>query len=287
MASGMDNMRRLALRTLAIFALATPLAGCGMVGAVRDGGGSATPTTQSTPSTQPWQAPDGGVMVTCSDDSPFPADTVAGGGIQVHPEESEAIVAALADLKKMGGIDAPMPLRQADAEEVKWAVLWLDDATGEKAIGLLLAPSDSTGFSLETDWYVVLGRQDAQWRATSWHSKCGARPALAEGSTWAEIALSADTPTSDGTTVNLRVSEVECTGARDPDPFLAAEPVVVKTEEEITVYWTSQQIQGGADCPGNPWVERTLQLDQALGDRALLDGSTWPPTPVVLKNARG
>ncbi|WP_162148888.1 hypothetical protein [Arthrobacter sp. H20] len=281
----MDNMRRLTLSTLVIFALATPLAGCGMVGAARDGGSDATPTTQSTPGAQPWQAPDGGVMVTCSDGSPFPADTVASGGIQVDPKESEAIVAALANLKKMGGIDAPMPLQQADVEEVNRAVLWLDDATGEKALGLLIAPSNSTGFSLETDWYIVLGRQDAQLRATSWQSTCGARPALTEGSTWAEIALSPDTPTSESTTLNLRISEADCTGARDPTPFLATEPVVVETEDEVTVYWTSQQLQGGADCPGNPWVERTLQLDQALGDRTLLDGSTWLPTPVTLKPA--
>ncbi|GAA1117595.1 hypothetical protein GCM10009582_13530 [Arthrobacter flavus] len=78
---------------------------------------------------------------------------------------------------------------------------------------------------------------------------------------------------------------MDCTGARDPAPFLATEPVVVETEDEVTVYWTSQQIQGGADCPGNPWVERTLQLDQALGDRTLMDGSTWPPAPVTLKTA--
>ncbi|MBT2514120.1 hypothetical protein [Arthrobacter sp. ISL-30] len=87
--------------------------------------------------------------------------------------------------------------------------------------------------------------------------------------------------------MNLLVSEIECTGARAPDLFLAAEPVIVETDEEITVYWTYQQIPGDAACPGNPWVERTVHLDQNLGDRALLDGSTWPPTPVTIGDARG
>jgi hypothetical protein len=281
------DMRRLALTTLAIFALASPLTGCGTVGASPDrdeDGPIATP--QSTPITQPWQTPDGGVLVTCGHGPAFPAAMVAGSGIEVYPDEAAAIVAALADLKVMGGIDAPESLQQADAEEVKWTVLWSDDLSGEKTLGLLLAPSDSTGFSLDTDWYLILGRQDGQWRATSW-SECGARPALPEGSTWAQVALPVDTRTPDGATVNLLVSEIECTGARAPGPFLAAEPVIVETDEEITVYWTSQQVPGDATCPDNPWVERTLHLDQNLGDRTLLDGSTWPPTPVVIGDARG
>lgn len=285
MANGMDNMRRLTLSTLVILALATPLSGCGMTGATQDKGGDATPPPQSTPGAQPWQAPDGGVMVTCSDGLPFPADTVASGGIQVDPQETEAIFTALADLKEVGGIDAPMPLQQADVEEVNRAVLWMDDATAERSLGLLISPSNSADFSLETDWYVVLGRQGEQLRATSWQSSCSARPALTEGDMWATLALSPDTSTPEDKTVNLRVSEADCTGARDPAPFLATEPVVLETEDEVTVYWTSQLIQGGADCPSNPWVERTLQLDQVLGDRTLLDGSTWPPAPITLETA--
>jgi hypothetical protein len=34
------------------------------------------------------------------------------------------------------------------------------------------------------------------------------------------------------------------------------------------------------NCIGNPPTEMTLTLDEPLGDRALLDGSTYPPAPV-------
>lgn len=205
----------------------------------------------------------------------------ADGGIGVSADHAEEVVAALADLKQSAGMETPVPLQQANADEVEWAVLWWEETAAKETVGLLLAPPGSTVFSLETDWHLVLERQDGQLKVIAWGETCGARPALPADGAWAQIALPDRAPTPAGTTVNVLISERGCTGARDPEPFLAAEPVIVETDQEVTVYWTTDKVTEGATCPGNPWVERTLQLDRPLGQRTLQDGSTWPPAPVT------
>lgn len=232
-------------------------------------------------SSPPWHAPDGEVLIRCYHAPAFPASRVADGGLDVPAGTVEEIVTALAELKDEAGIDAPRPLQQAEADEVTWAVLWSDGSAGVETMGLLLASPGSTGFALDADSHVILERQDGRLRVTGSSDSCGARPALPAGSEWAQIALPDRTASPDGTSVDVLVSEVECTSARDPEPYLAAEPVIVETDEDVTVYWTTEEIAGGATCPGNPWVERTLRLDRPLGERELLDGSTWPHRPVT------
>ncbi len=56
--------------------------------------------------------------------------------------------------------------------------------------------------------------------------------------------------------------------------------MVVEAADAVTVYWTSDAIEGAAGCPGNPVVRRVVKLDQPLGNRELLDGSSWPAAPV-------
>lgn len=257
----------------------------------------ATPTeTAGTPSMvlggeQPWLTSDGDTLVSCSGDPFFPASLVDSGGLELSPEESEEIVAALAQMREDFGIDAPAPLQEAEAEDVPWLVLWQEDRGGDDYLGLLIAPAGSTEFSLATDDYATLHRQGDRWAANSWSGTCGARPAVPPEVSWVQLALPDDDDApADGTdqtaatvspgAVELLVSEVECTSARDPEPFLA-EPVVVESAESVTVFWTTEAVVGGADCPGNPWVARTINLEEPLGDRELLDGSTWPPTRVT------
>jgi len=82
-----------------------------------------------------------------------------------------------------------------------------------------------------------------------------------------------------GAQLDLLVSEVECTSARDPEPYLR-EPVIVETSQSVTIYWATEALRAAASCPGNPWVARTVTLEEPLGDRALRDGSGYPPVQV-------
>jgi hypothetical protein len=281
------NVRQPAPTLLAILAVGLSLSGCGTVrGMPEQAADSAALSAPIASTAQPWQATNGDVLVTCHDSPAFPASLAAQGGLEVQPGEAEEIVDALAHLKGMGGIDAPGPLQSVEAEQVKWAVLWWDSSSEGETLGLLVAPPGSTGFSLDSDESVTLEWQDGQWRASSWSGTCGARPVLPAYSAWAQIALPADATNPAGTSVDLLVSEIQCTSARDPEPFLA-DPVVVETDGTVTVYWTTEQMTGDATCPSNPWVPRTIQLKGPLGDRPLLDGSTWPPARVTVADPYG
>lgn len=121
-------------------------------------------------------------------------------------------------------------------------------------------------------------RRDGDGWTFAGSGDCQLRPLLDEGVSWAEVtAETALDPAASVLTVG--VNELSCTGSRDPLPFLR-DPVLIETEETVTVYWTSTPPEGAQTCPGNPTVSQKLSLDAPLGDRPLLDGSRWPPTPI-------
>lgn len=123
--------------------------------------------------------------------------------------------------------------------------------------------------------YAVLAQNDGQYSVEDWGA-CDLKPALKPGLGWAALSKASADPSSSVLTVD--VTEVDCTGGRDPSAFLQ-EPVVVETDESVTIFWATTESAGG-DCPSNPSVTRQLQLAEPLGDRTILDGSTWPATPL-------
>ena len=276
--------------------LLVAVAACGDQG---DGVAGPSAADDSATTTQagahPWLTADGDTLVTCSGDPAFPVSRVAEGGLEVTPETAEEILATLEQMKQDFGLDAPRPLQKAEADEVPWAVLWDEPAGDTDQIGILLAEPGTTEFDLHTDEYASLEWSGESWRASSWSGTCGARPLLPVDRSWAQVALpdapSAPSEATDqarstdqagataGGTIDLMVSEIDCTSGRDPEPFLG-EPVVIETAEAVTVYWTTERNTGDASCPGNPWVARTVTLGEPLGGHELLDGSTYPPQVV-------
>jgi len=116
----------------------------------------------------------------------------------------------------------------------------------------------------ETEWRVLVGDQK--------HSCSG----WGHGPSWdPESARPSRSWSAPGTAV----SKGACTSARDPAAYLH-EPVVVETADSLTVYWTSKMPEGAQTCPGEPSVTRTIEPSEPLGDRALLDGSRWPPVRI-------
>lgn len=219
----------------------------------------------------------GEVMLSCFGSGPEFAASAMEGGVTGVAGQAE-VVAALERLAAEAGIDAPMELQRADVADAEWIVLGsgTDEGTEELILGMgdwgANGPSGDGG-------YVILDRVDGGWRASGWGSGCGMAPVLAPGVSWAEMIATPEGMDPAATSLEVEVSERECASARNPEPFLN-EPVVVEREKTVTVYWTSDSPEGGQGCPSNPWVGRIVPLDQPLGDRALLDGSTWPPKPV-------
>jgi hypothetical protein len=110
---------------------------------------------------------------------------------------------------------------------------------------------------------------------------CRLAPAIEPDTTFLELTEPRDGLDRESTTLTVGVTEMACTGGRDPIPHLR-EPVVVESDDAVTVFWTTRSMsgRGGATCIGPRPSDATLQLDHPLGDRQLLDGSTYPARPV-------
>lgn len=241
------------------------LAGCGTTPAGTAGDGPRSPVVMV----------DGEVMLRCGRSGPGFAGSAMTGGVDVLADEAE-VEAALEDLVAEAGIDAPQALRGVDISDAEWIVLGKNDQ-GREELVLGVGEWGADGPGANGD-YVDLDRVDDGWQASGW-GNCNLEPVLAPDVSWVEIAGAPDGLDPAATSLAVEVNERDCSSGRDPEPFLR-EPVVVEGNEAVTVYWTSDTVEGDANCQGNPPVRQVIELDQPLGERALLDGSTWPPEPV-------
>ena len=217
------------------------------------------------------------VVLSCGSGDPKFAASAMEGGVSGLADEAE-VAAALESLAAEAGIDAPRELQGGgDIADAEWIVLGSEGDGASEELSVGVGHWDANGPSGNGE-YVILGRRGDGWRAVGW-GNCNLAPVLAPGLIWAEIAAPAAGLDRAEPSVTVEVNERKCTSGRDPEPFLN-EPVVVESEASVIVYWTSDSPKGVATCPGNPSVRRVVQLREPLGDRALLDGSTWPPKPV-------
>ena len=212
---------------------------------------------------------DGEVVVGCFGRTGWPVSVTADGIQGVFTDDDvRAIFAEMLELT-----DNPVDLASflPDGPDTEWRLLRVDGNRYEFGVGPWTADGPGPGGS-------ILNAED---RAGGWTwtggGGCEVKPLLEDGHMWLELhGKGLDRTASQPM---IEVNEVECTSARDPSPYLH-DPYVVETDESVTVYWTSTPPQGGQDCPGNPSVSRPLPLSEPLGDRELLDGSTYPPSPV-------
>ncbi|MGI8900266.1 MAG: hypothetical protein ACR2HA_04930 [Nocardioides sp.] len=260
-------MRSLVITASAAAAL---LAGCGsstvVDGATRDPVG----TNQAEDSTPVVAERD--PLVTCG--GPGFAVSAMSGGVDGLADRDE-VAAALERLVAEAGIDAPPALRDRDVDEAQWFVL--GDSGGVLTVATGRWNRNGPGPDGQVVW---LERIADGWDAAGWGG-CRLAPVAPPGRTWVEVTAQAPDLAPSATSVPVMVSERDCTGGRDPGPFLGT-PRVVEEAQAVTIYWASTPPQGAAECPGNPWVRRVLELQEPLGDREILDGSIWPPRPAVL-----
>jgi hypothetical protein len=219
----------------------------------------------------------GEVLVSCGNIRPAFAVSAMDDGVSGLADEAE-VAAALDGLRARFGIDAPRALQRRSAAEAEWKVLGGDPVDDPQR--LLVGVGHWAAATGTTDGqYVVLERTANGWQPSGW-GDCNLAPVLGEGASWAEIAAVSGGADPGSSTVEVLVSERECTSARDPSPYLR-EPVVIERDDTVTLYWTSDTPTGDQTCPGNPRVRRSVKLDRPLGTRAILDGSTWPPRPII------
>lgn len=94
----------------------------------------------------------------------------------------------------------------------------------------------------------------------------------------ADLAL-AEPPSPEARQIELEVYERVCAGGRPADGRVE----IVEQElsdEQLRLVVGVQRQDGDHTCPGNPPTPLIIQLDEPLGDRIVIDGSTLPPQPL-------
>lgn len=79
-------------------------------------------------------------------------------------------------------------------------------------------------------------------------------------------------------TIHALVNELACHGFSDPLERMN-EPRVLNDEEKTYIVLTADPLKGLAPCPGTPWVEFEIELDDPLPEGELYDAGIYPPRP--------
>lgn len=74
------------------------------------------------------------------------------------------------------------------------------------------------------------------------------------------------------TEIPLLIVEVECASGRDAVGRTRVE--VDYAEDAISIRALVQRLEGDQECPGNPPTPQTLELDEPIGNRELVNGAT-------------
>lgn len=239
------------------------------LGACGSGGGET-----SSPGSAPVTAVVKEARVSCGSEGPgWPISDMDGGIDSRH--DRPALTAALEAFVNEPRMMAPPILKSSPIEDAPWFVLTESDRSVTVATGHWNASGPVKDAGLLT-----FDRTDRGWRPDGYQD-CRAsslRPTLAPGLSWVEISTSGELDRA-STQPEVGLSELGCSGARDPRPFLR-KPSIVETDDSVTITWTSKASAGGPCGRFQPVTQR-VELSTPLGDRALLDGSHWPARPVI------
>lgn len=270
-------------RSLVPWVLAAITLACG-TGSPSEEGGDTAPGSRDG---APIRRIEGEVALTCGRDLAFPPSALEDGDPELMADEEltkeigELIEAFLRQVPegRESGVEAGGEWRilAGDRERREFTVAlgsWALDEAPAKGHRMHLERGGPTDLPWEPERLGV----DTDLHITSWGS-CTVEPVLSAEANWVDVHLPEDaTLDGDDREVPVRLRERACAGGRDPRSHLH-EPAVAYGEDAVVVYWTSEPLST-ATCPMNPFVDRTLELEEALGDRELRDGSVWPPRPV-------
>jgi hypothetical protein len=246
------------------------LAGCGS----HEGPGSASDESTGTAAyPSPLVTEGGELVVTCGGGTGFPVSVLPDGlpDVLTQPEAVQLFTDLLADPAYAG--ELATSVLAAGPDDTEWRVLRDDGDAYTLGLGSWSADGPGPDGSV-----MYVQRHQGGW-AWGGGGSCTLAPQLESGNTWVALSEPATPLDRESTSPVVGVTEDGCTGGRDPEPFLH-DPVIVEEDDAVTVYWTSTPLDGAATCVANVPTELPLSLDEPLGDRELLDGSTYPPVPL-------
>lgn len=100
----------------------------------------------------------------------------------------------------------------------------------------------------------------------------------------ADLAL-AELPSPKARQIEIEVYERACASGQPADGRV--EVVEQETSDgQLELVVGVRPLEGAQDCPGNPPTPVTIQLDEPLGERTVVDASTLPPQPLEPSGTR-
>lgn len=160
-----------------------------------------------------------------------------------------------------------------------WTLLGRRGATVDLLIWL--KPSDE-GANIATNSMVAVTYEQAADGAWSFRSSGGCDPQrlFDDGLNSAEWTLAGDPPGPEATAVTILVSEYSCHDGTTAQRLTT--PEVEYRDDAVVITTRVEPPEGDAfTCVGYPPTELTVELDEPLGDRRLLDGMWWPARDVT------
>jgi hypothetical protein len=151
---------------------------------------------------------------------------------------------------------------------------WRLTALDEDGVLFLLPGTRAEGVSF---WYAEFGPAEADWQYVRW-GQCEIQPAF-EGMEAARWELSpGEEIGADTVSFEARVFEQACASGASPEGRIVG-PAVVPLQDSLMVILATRPPPGSQTCvPGPPATVR-IELPEPVGDRQLLDGSTFPAEP--------
>jgi hypothetical protein len=159
---------------------------------------------------------------------------------------------------------------RATRSQAGWRIAFLSD---DAALFLLevARPDGSSAW-----WRAHFSRSGDGWALVD-TGTCELRPFFGEGlgpGAW-ELAPGAG-PTPETTTLTVLVTELACASGQSAEGRVT-EPALAYDGASVTIYFAVETLPGNHTCQGNPPLAAEVELAEPLGERVLLDGSTYPP----------
>lgn len=125
-------------------------------------------------------------------------------------------------------------------------------------------------------------KRDGAWSARGWGG-CNIE-ITAPGFGTAQTILDPDVePDPASSTLHVWIQERECASGQAPTDREVI-PVVVESADRVEITTLVAPVAGDAECPSNPWYPVTVELDEPLGERTIVDAHMppgvelmWPP----------
>jgi hypothetical protein len=124
--------------------------------------------------------------------------------------------------------------------------------------------------------YAYLELRDGRWAPTGW----GDCRIELEADGWGNARFILDgtvRPDPQSSTLSVLATEMACAGGQAPRGREVRAVVLDETDEAVSVVILVEPATGSQTCPSNPNFEFQVDVGSALGDRAILDASVYPP----------